>query len=454
MFPLFFPVYTGPYTQYANPTQIYLLAIVFKVFGPGITIARLTAAACVFAACLLLGLLARRISGSGWIGLIVGASALLTPWLFEVGRIVLETFFYPMAVVLLLWSVYRASAKPVWSWLNIAGIVGSLVLITYSYTIGRLLGPLLAFGLIAFAADRKRVGSILTTWAIYALTLIPMAAYVYKDPAISDRFRTLSYIKPGVPLSQIALTFVGRFIEDIDPITMLTAGDINPRHHLPFSGGSFYLPIFALALMSVVIILIRHRRDPFWLYVLFGAFAAVVPGAMTQDHFHTLRMIAYPIFLLVLTIPALSWLLGVTSAADRAQPQAANTIPLIPTSIRQSVLTVLLTITIVQAAHFFFLFNRDGADRGEYFDAGYKTVYDAAVARPERPIYLVDGYWGPAYVHALWYATLEGRDTSELIHMRYGQDPPAGALVVSSEKACTDCDLLFSADGYLLYREQ
>jgi hypothetical protein len=61
-FPLFFPVYTGAWTQYANPTQIYLLAIPFTVMKPSILVARVYSASWVFAACLLLGWLAKRIS--------------------------------------------------------------------------------------------------------------------------------------------------------------------------------------------------------------------------------------------------------------------------------------------------------------------------------------------------------------------------------------------------------
>lgn len=452
-FPLFFPVYTGPFTQYANPTQIYLLALLFKIFGPGIMTARLFAAAWVFAACLLLGLLARRISGSGWIGGFVGAFALVTPWLFEVSRLVLETFFYPMAVVLLLWAVYRASLKEKWSLIDISAITFALVLLTYSYTIGRLLGPLLAGGLILFATGRKRVVSIASVWAAFALTLIPLAVYAYRHPELTDRFRTVSYFKPGVSFTQIGATFTARFFEELNPITMLIAGDINPRHHLPAGLGSFYIGVFALSLIGAALVILRHRKDRWWLYVYFGAFASIVPGEMTNDHFHTLRMIAYPIFLLVLTIPALSWLLGferAPSAEAAANPARSPR----STAIRQAILTALLTLTIVQAGHFFWLFHRYGADRGDYFDAGYKVVYDAAVARPERPIYLVDGYWGPAYVHALWYATLEGRDTNEFIHLPYRTRPPEGALEISSEQSCIECDLLLEEGGYLLYRKE
>ena len=131
-FPLFFEVYTGGFTQYSNPTQIYLLAAAFSVFGPGILVARLLAAATVFGASLLAGLLAARLSGQRKIGLIVAGASLTVPWLFEISRLTLETFFYPMAVVLFLWALHLAHRKGDWSWINILAIALSLTLLTYS----------------------------------------------------------------------------------------------------------------------------------------------------------------------------------------------------------------------------------------------------------------------------------------------------------------------------------
>ena len=89
-FPLFFPVYTGAWTQYANPTQVYLLAIPFTVLKPSILVARVYSASWVFAACLLLGWLAKRISGKETVGLLIALIAIFTPWLFEVSRLVMD----------------------------------------------------------------------------------------------------------------------------------------------------------------------------------------------------------------------------------------------------------------------------------------------------------------------------------------------------------------------------
>lgn len=438
-FPLFFPVYTEVYTQYANPTQIYLLAAVFKILGPGILTARLVAAACVFSACLLLGLLARRISGRAYVGLIVGAAALSTPWLFEVGRLVLETFFYPVAVVLLLWSIYRVSTKDKWNFLDVALIAFSLTLLTYSYTIGRLLGPLLAGGLLIFAVNKLRIFSVLKVWVIFGLTLIPLFVYITENPALTKRFYLLSYIKPDSTYGDIFSTFIVRFLEDINPLTMLVQGDVNTRHHIDGAFGSFYLAAFILAVGGIVVVFVRYRRSSWWWYVLYGLLASAVPGTLTVDSFHTLRMVAYPIFLLMLMVPALEWLLESDATKDQAFP------------LRQAPALILLAIFVFESAYFHSKYYGRGPDRVEAFDGDYKPLYEKAVARPERPIHLVDGYWGPAYVHAFWYATLEGRDLREFVHQPYLIRPPDNVLVLSSGQNCSNCQLIGREGNYILY---
>src|SRR5713101_8915560 len=76
-FPLFFRFYTNDWTQWANPTQIYLLAIPFRFFRPSIHLARIYSAFWVFLACLLLGFLAKQISGRRIVAVLVGMIALV-----------------------------------------------------------------------------------------------------------------------------------------------------------------------------------------------------------------------------------------------------------------------------------------------------------------------------------------------------------------------------------------
>ncbi|MGZ8846900.1 MAG: ArnT family glycosyltransferase [Pyrinomonadaceae bacterium] len=443
-FPLFFPVYTGGWTQYANPTQIYLLAIPFTVVRPGIHFARIYSASWVFAACLLLGYLAKRITGKESVGLLVAVIAIFTPWLFDVSRLVMETFFYPMAVVLFLLALYSAQRKENWTWWNIVAIASTLMLLTYSYTIGRLLGPMLAAGLVLFVTSQTRLVDVIKTWVAYGITLIPLFVFKAQNPeALTQRFYLISYIKPDSPWREIAPKFIRRFFEDLSLISLLFDGDGNPRHHTTGSLGSFLIACLVLSLIGLTVIIVRHWREPFWRFVVFGAAASIVPGALTGDQFHSLRLVAYPIFLLVLTIPALAFLLEKPAGENQAHTLSATA--------RQIILAVLLAGVAAQTIYFQHVYRRDGPQRAWAFDADYQDVYDAAVAQPNRPIYLSDGNQ-PAYVHALWYATVEGRNRDEFIHLEEGRQAPAGAIVIGSGTACLACQVIKRSGDYVLYR--
>lgn len=458
-FPLFFPVYTGGWTQYANPTQIYLLAIPFSIFRPSILVARIFSATWVFAACVLLGLLARRISGQRRIGAIVGLTAILTPWLFDVSRLVMETYFYPMALVVFLFAVFHAQRKQDWNWPTVVTLAATLMLLTYTYTIGRLLGPLMAVGLVLFATSQPRLIGVIKTWALYGLTLVPLLIFKSKHPeALTQRFYLISYIKPDSPWSEIAPKFIRRYLEDFSLISLLIDGDGNPRHHMPGALGSFLIAAFILALIGLVVVIVRHWREPWWRFVIFGAAASIVPGALTADQFHSLRIVAYPVFLLLLTIPALQFLLEQPPATDgernveaQIQAQAPTASLGLPSLVRQTILAILLAGIALQAAYFQRVFRREGADRGWVFDSAYKDVYDAAIALPNRPIYLIDGTQ-PAYEHAYWYAVVEGRNHAEFVHLDEGARAPAGTLVIGSQPNCGNCEIILKSGDYVLYR--
>ena len=153
---------------YINPLTIYLLAIVFRFLHPSILVARGFAAFWMFAACLLLGVLAKRISGQLKIGIIVAGSALLTPWFFEIGRLVWDAHFSAFTVVLFLLAAYRIQSKETWSWRDIIMVAGSLAVMTYGYFSGRVLAPLFALGLLFFATTKHRFLGVLKIWLAYA----------------------------------------------------------------------------------------------------------------------------------------------------------------------------------------------------------------------------------------------------------------------------------------------
>src|SRR6201981_2841153 len=99
-------------------TYVYLLAALFFVFPPSIVLARGLSATLGFSTALLLGLLATKISHRKSIGIIVALTTMLTPWLFEISRIVLEPAVYQLVLVLFLLALYRAHKHPGWSMLD------------------------------------------------------------------------------------------------------------------------------------------------------------------------------------------------------------------------------------------------------------------------------------------------------------------------------------------------
>ena len=312
--------------------------------------------------------------------------------------------------------------------------------------------------------------SVIQTGLFYGVTLVPILVYNSRNPGVlTKRLNEISYIKPGVPLGEVLSQFVRRYLEDQSLEPLLTIGDVYPRHHVAGSGGAFFFATFILALIGLVIILTRHKREPWWHFVLYGLAISIVPGAISLWPFHSMRLMAYPVFLTVLTVPALEWLLsrgrresdlaaspsresGESSLGDGKAFASGISAGGLPLSARLLILFSLLVLTGVEAYRFQIVFRRDGPNRVFHFDIDYKVAYDMATKQPVRPIYLEDGKWGPAYIHALWYATVERRPTSQFVHLAPGARAPAGKIVIRSGEACDHCETLSRTGVYHVYK--
>jgi len=463
-FPLLFQQFAVSNATYMNPLAIYLMAIVFRFVPPSVAVARISAAFWMFAACLLLGVLAKRISCDSKIGIIVAGAALLTPWFSELGRLVFDAHLSAFTVVVFLLAAHRIQSKETWDWRDIAMVAGALALVTYGYFAGRALAPLFALGLLLLATTPRRFIGVIKIWLAYGLTLVPLVLFDHSHPGVvTKRLHEVSYIRPGVPWKETAYEFVRRYLEDQSLTALLLTGDYHPRHHVQGSGGPILFAIFILAMLGLALIVVRCWREPWWRFVIYGLAVSILPGAITDEPFHQVRLMGYPVFLLVLTIPALEWLL----APDESKQSAYDTRegahsggpgravivshgP--PRIIRLGFLGILLIATLAQAVDFQMTFWREGQKRVNEFDVPYKPLYDVAVAQPQRPIYLENGQWGPAYMDGYWYATVEGRPLSEFVRLPDGTRPPSGAIVLSSNSDCQNCEVIQKSGCYLLYK--
>ena len=241
-FPVLFQEYAASNPTYINPLTIYLLAIVFRFVHPSIVVARTFAAFWMFAACLLLGVLAKRISGQGRIGIIVTGSALLTPWLFEIGRLVWDADFSAFTIVVFLLAAYRIQSKEKWNWQDVALVAGSLAVISYGYFSGRVLAPAFALGLLFFATTKHRFLGVLKIWLAYAVTWVPLILFNGSHSGVlTKRLWEVTYIKPDAPWKQIPselAEFVRCYLQDQSLTPLLVTGDPHWHHHVEGSGGA------------------------------------------------------------------------------------------------------------------------------------------------------------------------------------------------------------------------
>ncbi|GAC1429787.1 MAG: hypothetical protein NVSMB68_02050 [Thermoanaerobaculia bacterium] len=429
-----FPLYFRAFGEYKNPTYIYLLAAVLKVTGPSNLAARRMSAVLGFLACVAIGWIAWKISRSRFVAASTFLTAVLTPMLFEISRLAFEVALYPLATAMFLLSVFNASRRQRWTGADVASISAALVVLTYTYSIGRLFAPLMLALLFLFLTAERRPQLITIAVIFVVLCIVPIAVYnATHHGALTLRFHDVSYVDASQPVT----TIVGmeqHYAGNLLPLGMALRGDPNPRHHVPHSGGSILLITFVFAAIGALIVLrqvsseetpAEDRADTrWWLFVLIGTAFSIVPASLTFDQYHTLRMAPYPVFLIVLSIPALRWL-----------------------STRRALATVLLAIGCIQALWFVTIFYRDGGKRLLDFDHGAWRAVDVAVARGIRPIYVDPGL----YIHAWWYGAQHGVDASAFV---LDIPPRPNAVVISGKGAPSNAVILSDSEAYTVYESR
>lgn len=428
------PLFFRSFDDYKSPIYPYLLAGVFRISGPGQSVARGLSAVLVLAAILLLGVLARRLSRSWGVAAIVVVLAGVTPWLFELGRMAIEATTQPLFVVLLLLVLERAARLERYT-IGAGGLAGVLIgLITYSYTGSRLLGPLFATALVVFAG-RRRWRFVLAAWAAFAATLVPIGVYALRHPGnLTARYEATTIARDGRSGLALVVHAVGNWFRDINPWHWATAGDPAPYIH---NGGygALFGALVLLALAGFVLVVLKERRNLWWRYVVLATLLVPIPAAVTVDRYNAIRLATLPVFALVLAVPALTALVGVVHTSWPARMVAA----------------ILALTVVVQFAHFIDIYRTRGPARLVLFDAGVKPLLEEPLASGE-PIY-VDFDDRGAQAQARWRAAAAGIPQDRIVILPDGGVPPPGSLVFLRFQDCDyECEDVASWEKYRLVR--
>ena len=434
------PLFFRAFGEYKNPVFIYLLAGVYSVTGPSIAAARALASILGWLPGLLLTWLAWKISRQWLVAALIAASTWLTPWLFEDTRLALEVVTYPGLIALLLLMTWQSPADGQWSWKRVAGLAAALTLLTYSYSIGRLLGPLLALGL-CFFITKERWLRVFTAWGLYAILVVPLALFHQTYPgALTGRFNELSYFHTSGSLGAALVEFVHRYAVNVNPWRWLVTGEHNVRDHLAGTGSLLVVTVL-LGLVGLGLIARQHYRHAWWRFVLYGLLVSVVPAALTRNDFPQLRLIAFPVFFLAITIPALSWLVGPRQETTRGAAR-----------IRPLAIAAVAILTLAQGLNFQRLYHRNAPSLWYVYDARFpRKVLKPAVQTGAKPIYLFDEPGKSGYIQALWHGVLAGLPPDQFVRLSPKTPPPAGSVVISTEEDCHNCQLLARSLNYIVY---
>jgi hypothetical protein len=430
------PLYFPSFDDYKSPLFVYALAGVFRLTGPDAGVARGLAAVSVLAAVLLLGLIAYRRSRSAVVAVVVIALAGTTPWLFELGRVAFEVSMEPLVLCLLLLALDRASRSEGGSALSLGVPIGlTLGALTYVYAGGRLLAPLLAAALV-LAGGQGRWRWIVAAWATFAVTLVPLVVYTLVHPgALTQRFWATTFIQEGMSRSRVVGSVFENYARDVNLWEWVTRGDPKPYVHASNYGMLFATAVL-LALVGAGLVLLRHRDDPWWRFVLAATVVAPVPAALTEDRMHALRLVPLAVLLLVLSVPALD--LIVRTATTR--PVATG-----------AVATVLILATAAQFVDFVDRYRKSGPGRVELFEAGVPALLDQGFAGGATLHLDFDDH--QAQAHALWRAAELGLPHERVVVLADGATPTPGAIAFGRFQECDfACDEFARWDDYWLAR--
>ncbi|MDX6425514.1 MAG: hypothetical protein QOD52_919 [Gaiellaceae bacterium] len=426
LLPVFFP----SFGDYKSAAFSYALAPAFAVFGPSEGVARTAAAAFGLATVLLVGLIGYRRAGL-WIGLAAAVGAGLTPWLFQLGRVAFDTSVFPFAVALVL------LAAEVWArggrhlFLRSVALGGSLALLTYVYSAGRLFGPLLAAALVLFVR-RVPWRALVAAWLAYVVFLTPLALYQVRHPSgITARFHQTAFPMEGMSLPGIAGHAFINYLHDLNPWHWVVSGDRKP--YVDVWGAPQLLAVVALLAAAGVIEICRRRGDRFWLYAIAAYLLSAVPASLTIDRHHALRLAAMPLCVAVLAIPGLE---AVTRLRRPLMFGAA---------------AVLVAGALVEWWSFVDQYSTSGPNRTGVFEAHVPALVQRGLAG-SRTIY-VDYDDSYALTMAQWYAVSHGLPPSRVARLPDGGIPPPGSAVFGRLQSCDYvCVRLADADTFWLAR--
>jgi hypothetical protein len=285
------PLFFRSFGDYKGPAGVYFEALLTSILPLTPWVIRLPNALAGIALAFAAGWLGWRLTRSHAVVLILVLEAAFEPWLFHLGRTMLEAdLLTPLCYVLTL-AALAAGGERSLRFCIAAGIL--LGAACFTAQPARFFTPvLLVIILLSFRGSLRgaRLAALVVPVAIALIIIVGAGS------AITARFGEVSVFK-GSGLIDGAWLAVGNYIQYLGPVLLFIRGDSNLRHSTGFEGLLFVTAAAPLALGAIAAI--RRRREPLATIALLGTLIAPVGPSLTAGVNARREVVVVP-FLLVL----------------------------------------------------------------------------------------------------------------------------------------------------------
>ncbi len=395
-----------------EPLFSYLVALAYRVTGPGAygihLVSALAGIATVPAVWLAARALLRGEAAAGscrgwlaWLPLLAAYLSAVSYWHLNWSRVGLRVILVPLFAALIVWALWRGFAAAeartaAWA----AGgrgylLAGALLgLSLYTYQAARLLPVLVAAAFVLRAWQRRRWTRADTTAALLVaaaalVVALPLGVYAWQHPgALSVRIQQATVLQADLPLGQQLGQLARQATTAL--LTYSIRGDTDPQFTIP--GRPSLNPFLSVGLiLGILVALWRFRRSPYLFLLVW--LALMTAPAMVADQAATAKRYlgAFPAAMMLTALGLLvvgEWV-GRRDDGLRTTDHG-NAIVRGPWSVVYSILLIAgLAYTAIATWRDYFVVWAADPDLPAHFQADYRAIGEAIGALDAaQPVWL------------------------------------------------------------------
>ncbi len=321
-----------------EPLFSYLVALAYRVTGPGAYGIHLVSALAGIATVPAVWLAARELFAEArrgpliYLPLLAALLSAVSYWHLNWSRAGLRVILVPLFAALVVWALWRgfrvAARRPAArlapaAWFLLAGALLGLSL--YTYQSARLLPALVATAFVLRVYWQRRwsraetAAALLVTGAALVVFL-PLGVYAWQHPgALSVRIQQATVMQPGLPLGQQ----LGQLAQQATTalLTYSLRGDTDPQFTIP--GRPSLNPFLSVGLLAGILVALRRFRRSPYLFLL-AWLALMTAPAMVADQAATAKRYlgAFPAAMMLVSVGLLLPLEWLATTDDRRPPTA------------------------------------------------------------------------------------------------------------------------------------